>query len=228
MSEAKIEIHTEGGPVITGGTFTGVEFVAQKYVYKNDENEELKMKNEEFSSFGGEADILHSSFPKNSSFGGEADILHSSYPKASSFGDEADILHSSFPKDSSFGGEADILHSSFPKNSSFGGEADILHSSFPKGSSFPSLSTPLALEVMERMVSAGVLNEDWQPQGLSNAEKGVLASCLATRLDIAHVWQTFSTLWGMKPETLRTAFNKGMEQRKTAAFLERVKKVMSA
>ena len=163
MSEAKIEIHTEGGPVITGGTFTGVEFVAQKYVYKNDdnvENEELKMKNEEFSSFGG--------------------------------------------------------------------EADILHSSFPKGSSFPSLSTPLALEVMERMVSAGVLNEDWQPQGLSNAEKGVLASCLATRLDIAHVWQTFSALWGMKPETLRTAFNKGMEQRKTAAFLERVKKVMSA
>ena len=162
MSEAKIEIHTEGGPVITGGTFTGVEFVAQKYVYKNNdnvENEELKMKNEEFSSFGG--------------------------------------------------------------------EADILHSSFPKGSSFPSLSTPLALEVMERMVSAGVLNEDWQPQGLSNAEKGVLASCLATRLDIAHVWQTFSTLWGMKPETLRTAFNKGMEQRKTAAFLERVKKVMS-
>ena len=160
MSEAKIEIHTEGGPVITGGTFTGVEFVAQKYVYKNDDNEELKMKNEEFSSFEG--------------------------------------------------------------------EADILHSSFPKGSSFPSLSTPLALEVMERMVSAGVLNEDWQPQGLSNAEKGVLASCLATRLDIAHVWQTFSALWGMKPETLRTAFNKGMEQRKTAAFLERVKKVMSA
>ena len=162
MSEAKIEIHTEGGPVITGGTFTGVEFVAQKYVYKNDdnvENEELKMKNEEFSSFEG--------------------------------------------------------------------EADILHSSCPKGSSFPSLSTPLALEVMERMVSAGVLNEDWQPQGLSNAEKGVLASCLATRLDIAHVWQTFSALWGMKPETLRTAFNKGMEQRKTAAFLERVKKVMS-
>ena len=197
MSEAKIEIHTEGGPVITGGTFTGVEFVAQKYVYKNNdnvENEELKMKNEEFSSFEG----------------------------------EADILHSSFPKDSSFRGEADILHASCPKDSSFEGEADILHSSFPKGSSFPSLSTPLALEVMERMVSAGVLNEDWQPQGLSNAEKGVLASCLATRLDIAHVWQTFSALWGMKPETLRTAFNKGMEQRKTAAFLERVKKVMSA
>ena len=213
MSEAKIEIHTEGGPVITGGTFTGVEFVAQKYVYKNNdnvENEELKMKNEEFSSFEGEADILHSSCPKDSSFRGEADILHSS-----------------FPKGSSFGGEADILHSSCPKDSSFGGEADILHSSFPKGSSFPSLSTPLALEVMERMVSAGVLNEDWQPQGLSNAEKGVLASCLATRLDIAHVWQTFSALWGMKPETLRTAFNKGMEQRKTAAFLERVKKVMS-
>lgn len=36
MSESsgnKIEIHTEGGTVIAGGTFTNVEFVANKYVY---------------------------------------------------------------------------------------------------------------------------------------------------------------------------------------------------
>lgn len=36
MSENKIEIHTEGGPVITGGTFTGVEFVTHKHVYSRE------------------------------------------------------------------------------------------------------------------------------------------------------------------------------------------------
>lgn len=34
--EKKIIIHTEGGPVINGGTFTNVEFVTHKYVVMND------------------------------------------------------------------------------------------------------------------------------------------------------------------------------------------------
>ena len=33
MDEKKILINTQGGPVINGGTFTNVEFVAQKHVY---------------------------------------------------------------------------------------------------------------------------------------------------------------------------------------------------
>lgn len=32
MDEKKINIYTQGGPVINGGTFTNVEFVANKYV----------------------------------------------------------------------------------------------------------------------------------------------------------------------------------------------------
>lgn len=63
-------------------------------------------------------------------------------------------------------------------------------------------------------------------KALSNAEKGVLASLLARRLDIPNLWQVFGSLWGMKPETLRTACNKGMDQRRTAEFMERVKGVM--
>lgn len=46
MSENKIEIHTEGGPVITGGTFTGVEFVTHKHVYTR-ESEGLSLNNNE-------------------------------------------------------------------------------------------------------------------------------------------------------------------------------------
>lgn len=87
------------------------------------------------------------------------------------------------------------------------------------------LRTAEAQRVLECLCSAGIVDGRWQPVGLSNAEKGVLASLLADRLDIGSLWQTFGDLWRMKPETLRTAFNKGMEQKRTGAFMERVKRV---
>ncbi len=89
-----------------------------------------------------------------------------------------------------------------------------------------SLDTPEARSLMERLVKAGILDTDWQPVDLSIAEKGVLASLLAQRLDIPNLWQVFGGLWDMKPATLRTACNKGMDQRRTTKFMERVKEVM--
>lgn len=86
--------------------------------------------------------------------------------------------------------------------------------------------TPEVRSLMARLVEAGLLDAAWQPVGLSNAQKGVLALLLARRLDIPNLWQVFGGLWGMKPETLRTACNKGMEQRRTMVFMERVKRVM--
>ena len=85
------------------------------------------------------------------------------------------------------------------------------------------LNSPDALALLERLRRAGVADEAWRPVGLSSAEKGVLASYIAARLGIATPWQTFARLWGMRPDTLRAAYNKGMEQKKTARFLERVK-----
>lgn len=90
----------------------------------------------------------------------------------------------------------------------------------------PQLDTEPARNLLRRLVQAGMLDEDWQPADLSNAEKGILAWLLARRLKIENQWQTFSALWGMKTETLRTAYNRGMDQRRTGQFMERVKKVM--
>lgn len=90
-----------------------------------------------------------------------------------------------------------------------------------------SLRTTEAERVLEHLCSANILNDSWQPVGLSNAEKGVLASLLADRLGIGSLWQTFGDLWHMNPETLRTACNKGLEQKRTGAFLERVKEVFT-
>lgn len=89
-----------------------------------------------------------------------------------------------------------------------------------------ALLTDEACRLRERLSKAGILDERWQPVGLSNAEKGVLASLLADRLGIGNLWQTFGSLWGMKPETLRTAYNRGMEQKRTGKFLERAKREM--
>lgn len=42
MDDKKITINTQGGTVITGGTFSNVEFVAQKYVYNAESKRELE------------------------------------------------------------------------------------------------------------------------------------------------------------------------------------------
>ncbi|MDM8232412.1 hypothetical protein QUW56_03260 [Phocaeicola barnesiae] len=97
-----------------------------------------------------------------------------------------------------------------------------------EGTNLPeSLCNPDAQEIMERLCSNNILNEHWQPVGLSYAEKGVLASILADYLNINNLWQTFGTLWHIKPEALRTACNKGMGQKSTQKFMEFVKRFLA-
>lgn len=88
------------------------------------------------------------------------------------------------------------------------------------------LRTAEAQEVLKSLCSGNFLDVYWQPVGLSNTKKGVLASLLADRLHIGNLWQTFGNLWHIKPETLRSAYNKGMDQKGTGAFMERVKKAL--
>ena len=70
------------------------------------------------------------------------------------------------------------------------------------------------------------MDERMQPVGLSNAEKGILAFELARRLDIQNQWQVFATLWGTTSGTLRSAYNKANDQRKTLKFIERLKNAL--
>lgn len=89
----------------------------------------------------------------------------------------------------------------------------------------PELDTPDASRLMGKLVQNGLLDEQWQPATLTYAERGVLAWHTARLLGVNNSWKTFGTLWRMKPETLRTAYNKGMEQHKTLQFLDRLKEV---
>ena len=83
-----------------------------------------------------------------------------------------------------------------------------------------------AEDLMEDLVDAGILTENWQPKGLSGSERGMVARAVCERLKVEEVWQVFGLLWNEKPETLRSYFNKALEQKKTLLFQEKLKKII--
>lgn len=88
------------------------------------------------------------------------------------------------------------------------------------------LKTEAAEELMEDLVDAGMLTEDWQPDGLSGPERALVAKAVCDRLKVNEVWQLFGQLWGEKPETLRAYYNKAMEQKKSLKFQDRLKNIL--
>ena len=88
------------------------------------------------------------------------------------------------------------------------------------------LQTLQAEDLFGKLREAGMVDARMQPIGLSNAEKGILAFELARRLDIQNQWQVFATLWGTTPGTLRSAYNKANDQRKTLKFIEKLKNIL--
>lgn len=89
-----------------------------------------------------------------------------------------------------------------------------------------ALQTEEATQAVSLLVKARLLQENWQPNGLSGSERGLLAKALCDRLEITQVWQVFGSLWNEKPETLRRYFNNALEQRKSLEFQEKLKNIL--
>ena len=89
------------------------------------------------------------------------------------------------------------------------------------------LLTDEARALHAKLVEAGMVDERWQPVGLSNAERGMLVFQLAVRLNIQNLWQMFASLWSTTPGALRSAYNKANEQRKTLLFIEKLKNILA-
>ena len=85
------------------------------------------------------------------------------------------------------------------------------------------LRSKRAERLKERLTDAGMLSEDWQPAGLSNTEKALLAKAVSDRLGIKEVWQVFGRLWNVKPDSMRAYFNRALEQKKSLSFQDRIK-----
>ena len=85
------------------------------------------------------------------------------------------------------------------------------------------LRSERAERLKERLTDAGMLTDDWQPAGLSNTEKALLAKAVSDRLGIKEVWQVFGRLWNVKPDSMRAYFNRALEQKKSLSFQDRIK-----
>lgn len=88
------------------------------------------------------------------------------------------------------------------------------------------LNTNEAKEVMADLVDAGLLKENWQPNGLSGTERALVAKTVCEQLEINEVWQVFGQLWDEKPETLRSYLNKALDQKKSLKFQDRLKNIL--
>ena len=84
------------------------------------------------------------------------------------------------------------------------------------------LLTAKARDLHARLMEAGMVDAEWIPVGLSNAEKGTLIDNIAERLDIRAKWKFFGSLWHTDAETLRTSKARGLDQDKTWAFRSRL------
>ena len=88
------------------------------------------------------------------------------------------------------------------------------------------LKTEEAEEIMEDFVDAGFLNEDWQPNKLTVSERALVAKAICDKLKINEVWQVFGKLWKEKPETLRSYFNKALDQKKSLEYQDKIKNIL--
>jgi len=90
----------------------------------------------------------------------------------------------------------------------------------------PCLTTEKGKRLLDNLMNEGMLDENWQPKGLSGPERALVAKAVCERLDVNDTWKVFGQLWKEKPETLRSYFNKALEQKKSLDFQEKLKKVL--
>jgi len=90
------------------------------------------------------------------------------------------------------------------------------------------LATSIAIETFRKLREAKILDSHNMPvENLSWAEKGILADAIAEYVGIEDKWDFFKKLWNVKnKETLRSAYNKGLNTNKGWEFKNKIKKII--
>jgi hypothetical protein len=89
------------------------------------------------------------------------------------------------------------------------------------------LETDQGLRIKEALIDAGLIDDSWQPIGLTGSQRGLLAGTIAQTLDIRNQWQLFGRLWDEKPDTLRKYYNRAFDQSKSLDFQDLLKTIMA-
>ena len=84
------------------------------------------------------------------------------------------------------------------------------------------LKTEKAQRIKNNLIEIGMVTEDFMPLGISTSEAAVLAYQIGIELEIKNIWSVLGNYWGPNPNSMRAAYNRGMDQKKTIPFLEKV------
>ena len=90
----------------------------------------------------------------------------------------------------------------------------------------PELETPEAKKILDRLQKKGLLDADYQPKGLPQAKRGVLAWELCNFLGIKDCWKVMEVLWKCNGETIRKARDKGFNKKTVMEFEKKIKNVI--
>lgn len=104
----------------------------------------------------------------------------------------------------------------------YGSNACEQHS-YRNGEMPGELKTEKAQRIKHNLMDIGVVTEDFMPSGISTSEAAVLANLIGQELEIKNIWSVFGNYWGPNSNSMKSAFYRGMDQKKTAAFLDKVK-----
>ena len=110
----------------------------------------------------------------------------------------------------------------YVENCYVNGIAKKKHNDDPAARMSDELKGERGLAVLKNLQKHGFLDENFYPLDLSNSESAVLAYQICITLDIKEMWKVFSDLWNITPNALRAAYNRGMEQKKTIEFLDKI------
>lgn len=83
-----------------------------------------------------------------------------------------------------------------------------------------ALSSVQARSLLHRLAELGVLDAAYQPLGITQSKKGVLAQQIAAKLGIKNQWVTFAHFWHVDANCLRSGYNRGMESKSIGNFLD--------
>lgn len=78
-------------------------------------------------------------------------------------------------------------------------------------------------ELWQKIIDAGLVDDDCQPT-ISRPEAALMADMISARLGISNKWKMFEKLWHRN--NMRGDFNTALEQRKSLAFQEKLKKIL--
>ena len=94
----------------------------------------------------------------------------------------------------------------------------------PSTTPSPAIHIPQTLlPLLQKLQEEHILDQNLQPSAkLTWAQKAILAGQLALKAQINNKWTLFAKLWHTKSETLRSAYNRAMEQKNTQDFLGQI------